>query len=478
MNAITHFYPANWPHLNLLAMFGLVVAFGTLGGLLAKRIAWLPTITGFMAVGLLIGPSGLGLLSADDLTRAQPLIDVALGLILFKLGTSLHPLMVLRTPALVVTSLLESLLTFAGVLALLVFLGMSPMAAVISASIAVSSSPSVLIHVAHELHAKGPTLDTAKALVALNNVLAFVLFTFALPFALSQADVDLKTAVLLPLYQLLGAVVLGILVAYITSWIGRYAQSDDAHYRFALIVGAVMMALGLAVMFKVSTLFTTLTLGIASRWMQRRSRLARVDFGASSDLFFIILFVLAGARLHVAEVIHYAPLALTFVLVRSLAKVATVYGCGRRFGYPRNQAFAAGLLLVPMAGLAIGLVQNTTTLLPDMAGQVGAVVMAAVAVFETLGPPVAAYALRLSGDVPTARGQAKGLGDDPSTNGPDSAAGEGDSDEAGSTAGLAGAVGATAEAAATNASLANMPAPDATHRAAPGGDEANGSRLM
>ena len=186
MNAITHFYPANWPHLNLLAMFGLVVAFGTLGGLLAKRIAWLPTITGFMAVGLLIGPSGLGLLSADDLTRAQPLIDVALGLILFKLGTSLHPLMVLRSPALVVTSLLESLLTFAGVLALLVFLGMSPMAAVISASIAVSSSPSVLIHVAHELHAKGPTLDTAKALVALNNVLAFVLFTFALPFALSH----------------------------------------------------------------------------------------------------------------------------------------------------------------------------------------------------------------------------------------------------------------------------------------------------
>ena len=411
MDAITNFYPANWPHLNLLAMFGLVVAFGTLGGLLAKRIAWLPTITGFMTVGLLIGPSGIGLLSADDLTRAQPLSDVALGLILFKLGTSLHPMMVLRTPALVVTSLLESLLTFAGVLALMVFFGMSPMAAVISASLAVSSSPSVLIHVAHELHAKGPTLDTAKALVALNNVLAFVLFTFSLPFALSQADVDLKTAVLLPLYQLLGAVVLGLLVAYITSWIGRYTQSDDAHYRFALIVGAVMLALGLAVMFKVSTLFTTLTLGIASRWMQRRSRLARVDFGASSDLFFIILFVLAGARLHVAEIIHYAPLALAFVLVRTLAKVATVYGCGQRFGYPRNQAFAAGLLLVPMAGLAIGLVQNTTTLLPDMAGQVGAVVLAAVAVFETLGPPVAAYALRLSGDVPQSRPQGAGAGE-------------------------------------------------------------------
>ncbi|ARU05948.1 hypothetical protein CCO03_15855 [Comamonas serinivorans] len=400
MDAINHFYPAAWPPLSLLALFGLVVAFGTLGGLLAKRLSWLPTITGFMAVGLLVGPSGLGLLSADDLDRAQPLTDVALGLILFKLGTSLHPLMVLRTPALVVTSLVESLLTFVGVLALLMSMGMGAMAAVIAAAIAVSSSPSVLIHVSHELHARGPTLETAKALVALNNVFAFVLFTFALPFALSQADVGLHTAVLLPLYQLLGAVVLGLLVAYVATLIGRFTTSDDAHYRFALIVGAVMMAIGLATMFKVSTLFTTLTLGIGCRWLQRRSRLARVDFGASSDLFFIILFVLAGARLHVAEVLHYAPLAFTFVLVRSLAKVASVYGCGRRFGYPRHQALSAGLLLVPMAGLAIGLVQNTTHLLPDMAGQVGAVVLAAVAVFETLGPPLAAYALRLSGDVP------------------------------------------------------------------------------
>ncbi len=400
METITHFYPANWPRLSLLAMFGLVVAFGTLGGLLAKRISWLPTITGFMAVGLLIGPSGLGLLSVEDLTRAQPLIDVALGLILFKLGTSLHPLMVLRTPALVITSLTESLLTFVGVLVLLMAMGMGSTAAVIAASIAVSSSPSVLIHVSHELHARGPTLETAKSLVAMNNVLAFVLFTFALPFALSQADVDLRTAVLLPTYQLLGAVALGLLVAWVTSLIGRFTNSDDAHYRFALIVGAVMLAIGLAAMFKVSTLFTTLTLGIGCRWLQRRSRLARVDFGASSDLFFIILFVLAGARLHLAEIVHYAPLALAFVLVRSLAKVTSVYACGKRFGYPTNQAVSAGLLLVPMAGLAIGLVQNTTDLLPDMAGQVGAVVLAAVAVFETLGPPLAAYALRLSGDAP------------------------------------------------------------------------------
>ena len=36
MDAINQFHPAAWPDLNLLALFGLVVALGTLGGLLAK----------------------------------------------------------------------------------------------------------------------------------------------------------------------------------------------------------------------------------------------------------------------------------------------------------------------------------------------------------------------------------------------------------------------------------------------------------
>jgi hypothetical protein len=59
-------------------------------------------------------------------------------------------------------------------------------------------------------------------------------------------------------------------------------------------------------------------------------------------------------------------------------------------------------MLLPMAGLAIGLVQTTAGMLPKLGAQVSAVVLAAVAVFETLGPPLVAYALRLAGEVPTA----------------------------------------------------------------------------
>jgi Kef-type K+ transport system membrane component KefB len=390
--------PQGVPQMNLLLVFGALLAFGTLGGLLAARVRWLPTITGFMAVGLIVGPSGLGLLSPETLASARVLVDIALGLILFQLGTVIHPWLALRNRALVVTSIFESLTTFCAILALMLWLGSAPVVSVLAAAIAVSSSPAVLMHVARELHAEGPTVDAAEALVAINNVLAFVLFSLALPFALRDSKMDLITAMLLPAWQALGAILVCMVVAWVVTRIALLTRRDEHHFRFALVVGAVMISLGLAQALGVSGLFAALALGIACRWMEGRSRLTRVEFGGGADVFFIILFVFAGASLHVREMLTYAPAAAAFVLVRTLAKTASVYSCGLAFHHPHRNSMAAGLLLVPMAGLAIGLVQTTAVLLPEVGAQVSAVVLAAVAVFETIGPPIATVALHLCGE--------------------------------------------------------------------------------
>jgi Kef-type K+ transport system membrane component KefB len=395
---VVNILPESWPAMNVLLVFGVLLAFGTLGGLLAARVRWLPTITGFMALGLIVGPSGLGLLSQDALGGARVLVDIALGLILFQLGATLHPWLVLKNRALVVTSLVESGVTFAAILVLMLWFGSPLVVAVLAAAIAVSSSPAVLLHVAHELHAKGPTVDAAQSLVALNNVMAFVLFSLALPFALADSKVELQTALLLPAYQMGGAILVSVAVAWVVTMIAKMTRTDEHHFRFALVVGAVMLALGLAQALQVSSLFAALTLGIACRWLQGRSRLTRVEFGGGADVFFIILFVFAGANLHLHDLMTYAGIAAAYVLVRTLAKTTSVYGCGVVFGQPHRRALSTGLLLVPMAGLAIGLVQTISTLMPELGSRMSALVLASVAVFETIGPPIAAMALRLSGD--------------------------------------------------------------------------------
>ncbi len=390
--------PSTLPSMNLMLVFGILLAFGTLGGLLAARVRWLPTITGFMTLGLIVGPTGLGLLSYEALDGARVLVNIALGLILFQLGAALHPWLVLKNRALIVTSLLESSLTFIAIFGLAIWIGSPPVVAVLAAAISVSSSPAVLMHVAHELHAAGPTVDAAESLVAMNNVLAFVLFSLALPFALADSQVSLLTAMMLPVYQMLGAIVVSIVVAWLVTRIALLTRSEESHFRFALVVGGVMLSLGLAEAFQVSSLFATLTFGIACRWLQGKSRLTRVEFGGGGDVFFIILFVFAGANLHLHDMVTYAPVAAACVLARTLAKTTSVYGCGLVFGYTHRQSVAVGLLLVPMAGLAIGLAQTTSSLMPEIGAQVSALVLSAVAVFETVGPPIAALALRMSGD--------------------------------------------------------------------------------
>jgi Kef-type K+ transport system membrane component KefB len=403
--AIGHVFPSSWPELNTLAMFGLLLALGVLGGLVAARARWLPSITGFMMLGLLVGPSGLGLLTPNALAGSSVLVDIALGLILFRLGVTLHPVKAMRDRRLLVTSLVESLGTFLAILLLMLWIGAEPVLAVLAAAIAVSSSPAVLIHVAEELNASGPTVQHAESLVAANNVLSFVLFSLALPMALVGDAFELKTAVLLPAYQFAGAVVVALLVAWLVTSIARLTRHGEEHFRFALVVGAVMLTLGLAQGFKVSSLFASLALGIACRTMQGRTRLTRVDFGGGGDVFFVILFVFAGANLHLAEMIKYAPIALAFVAVRMLVKVGSVYGVGIGFGTPHRASAAAGLMLVPMAGLAIGLVQTTSLLMPELGGRVAAIVLAAVAIFETIGPPLVTYALHLCGEANPPAGQ-------------------------------------------------------------------------
>ena len=190
--AFAQIIPTAWPQVNTLAVFGLLLAFGVLGGLLAARARWLPSITGFMLLGLMVGPSGLGLLSASSLHDARVLVDIALGLILFRLGATLHPVKAARDRPLVVTALAEGVATFAVILALLTAVGAPTVVAVLVAAIAVSSSPAVLIHVAEELHAEGPTVERAETLVAANNVLSFLMFSLARPDVLPVGDLGIR----------------------------------------------------------------------------------------------------------------------------------------------------------------------------------------------------------------------------------------------------------------------------------------------
>jgi Kef-type K+ transport system membrane component KefB len=390
------FLPA-WPlTITPLSSFGLLLLIGSLGGYLAHRISWLPSITGFMLVGFLVGPSGLGLLTESVLKDSRILIDITLALILYRLGSSLDLRFLRQSPRLLVIALVESTLTFSAVFTVL-WLFQIPLAlAALIAAILVSSSPAVLLHVAHEVGAKGPVTETAKSLVALNNLLSFLAFAFVVPVLLAEQDAGWQQIVLQPMYLLLGSALLGGAIAYGLHFLTSRTQTAT-QYKLALVVGALMLCLGLAQQLKLSALFAPLVVGIVVRSMEREEVVSALEFGAF-ELFFIVLFVFAGANLHFAELVAFAPVIMVLVAVRCAAKWFGVSVSSVLLGQTVRTGASSGLLLIPMAGLAIGLVQSSSQLVPEHAAVISAIVLGAVTVFETIGPPIASYAFRLAGE--------------------------------------------------------------------------------
>ena len=138
------------------------------------------------------------------------MVDVALALILYRLGLSLDIKRLRQDRAIILISLFESALTFATVYVALGFVGLAGLPAAVVATVAISSSPAVLIHVAHEMGASGPVTSRAMTLVALNNVIAFVAFAAVLPALYDSNSAPMSIIAGAPLYRLIGSAALGM----------------------------------------------------------------------------------------------------------------------------------------------------------------------------------------------------------------------------------------------------------------------------
>lgn len=389
-----------WPlQLNPMVLFGALLLVGLIAGEVARR-ARLPTITGFIVIGFLLGPSVSGVFGPEIITGAKPFVEIALALILFQLGRMLDVRAMRHDHALLITSAAECLLSFVLVyLALTWLVGVQPLHAAVIAVIGISASPAVLLVVARDLGASGPMTTRAMNLVALNNVVAFLAYTTLLPFLLADQQSTFEVLVVQPTWQLLMALLLAWALTHMKLRLASIVGHGEAQ-QFALSLGFIIAALGFATMLEVSMLLTLLALGVLSRNLDRRGALTDVQFGHLASVFFIILFVISGANLHASELATAFWAAIVLVLARFVGKWLGVWGATRVTGGDAVHGRLMGFTLVPMASMAIGLVDLTQRLYPVYAAELAAVILGAIAILETFGPIVTEIALRRAGEVP------------------------------------------------------------------------------
>jgi Kef-type K+ transport system membrane component KefB len=151
-------------------------------------------------------------------------------------------------------------------------------------------------------------------------------------------------------------------------------------------------------------LLALLAMGAMVRNADRERHLIIVDFGDAGQLFYVMLFVITGARLDLGLVASAGAAGLAFVIVRFVGKAAGVLAFGHLAGLKLRQAGLLAVALTPMSGIAVVLVHATATLYPEIRAAVASVVLAAAVILELAGPIATQFALERAGEAAADRG--------------------------------------------------------------------------
>ena len=134
----------------------------------------IPRICGHMLTGAIAGPVMLRLFEGLELDPWKPLIDLAIGAMLFELGTRIRPRWLLDNRWLAASCLLQSALCGVLVTGALVWLGAPWLSAAVVGTVALSTSPVIVLAVTHESRSRGQVTERLLLMTAVNAVIAVV----------------------------------------------------------------------------------------------------------------------------------------------------------------------------------------------------------------------------------------------------------------------------------------------------------------
>ncbi len=396
-----------------LTSLGLILLLALLAGHLVRYLR-VPAVTGYILAGVALGPSVLEWVSHDNLAALQVLSEVALGLILFSIGSVFEFSLFRRIGRnILYLTAIESTLAAVLVTVGMLLLGQPWQVAGLLGAIAIATAPASTLMVIREVDSAGPLTDNLMGIIAVNNV--FCIIAYSLVAALIDLTTGLGGSFLSTLYrsvfplvwQLVGSAALGFLVGLMLA--GWSRQVRETGEMLILLAGSILLCVGVSRLLDLSPLVSSLAVGATMVNLTAKSRRLFGALAETDPPFYAIFFVIAGADLDVALVSTMGAAGLLYVVARATGKLA-----GARIGaqwlgmQPSVQKFL-GLALMAQAGLAVGLTLSIDDRYADLAPQVSTVVLAAVVVHEMIGPISTRFALVRSGEaVPAAPGAGSG----------------------------------------------------------------------
>lgn len=389
--------------LDPLLTLALILAAGMVCGQLAIRFG-LPSVTGQILAGILLGPAGLHAFDHEQLLSLQPVTHFALGLIAVTVGSHLHLSRILvARRRLMFLLLFESVVTPLVVLVVLqLAFGPGWVVAAILAALAVETAPATVLALVREARAKGVFVRTLLAAVALNNIATLCLFEVAHSVAtsmLQRGDTSWVEVMSGPFVAVLGSAVLGAAVGLALIVATRRVVRSD-HLTTASLV-AILLTVGIGTQLGLSSLLACLVLGLVlANVTPDKEEIGDRVFKNFEGAILAVFFMLAGAEIDFGYLMLAGPMALGLVGARFVGKLASANLAMRAADAPKAVQRYLGWALIPQAGLSVGLLLslNDDSAFAEVRPLLLAVGLTSVLANELIGPITTRLALRRSGD--------------------------------------------------------------------------------
>ena len=383
-------------------MVMLSLAVTLFGGFSMTRVTKklrLPDVSGYIMAGIIMGPYVLDLLPQSFIDGTDFVSDIALSFIAFRVGRFfLKDTLKKSGRAMFVVTLWESVGAALLVTLMMRFIFRTSMSlALITGAIASATAPASTMMTIKQYDAKGGFVDLLLQVIALDDVVALLLFSLASAAANSLEDgiFDLAGFVL-PIVYNVAAVAMGFGLGFLHCRIMKGRSRDN---RLILTVALLLAVTGICSAFDTSPLLCCMALGAAIINKSGDDGLFEQVDGFSPPVL-ACFFILSGMRMNVAALKTVGMLGVSYFFVRIIGKyIGSYLGCAMT-GADKKTRDYFGLALVPQAGVSIGLAFLGMRILPPQVGEtLCTIVLTSSVLYELIGPACAKCALFLSGAI-------------------------------------------------------------------------------
>ena len=386
--------------MNLLLHLSVLLLAGLLGSFLIKFVR-LPDVTGYLILGLLVGPSVLGLLDEAAIGQMSAASDIALAFIAFTVGGEFKLSYFKRVGATpIVIAVFESFFAVGLVVGGLLLAGFELPFALCLGSIAAATAPAATVMVIKQYHARGPVTECLLSVVAIDDATALIAFGVATSMAKtleSGAALSLYSALGSPLLEVGASLLLGFALGCAYTFALRFFK--DKGTQLTLTIAFILLGAAVADELDQSALLLCMMFSATFTNMARLTNEVYSAIDRFTPPIFCLFFVLSGADLKLSVLPSIGVVGVIYVVLRVMGKWIGAALGARLMHADANIQKYLGPALLPQAGVAIGLSFLAQQVVPQYADTIRAVILCGTLIYELIGPAVSKTTLQKAGEI-------------------------------------------------------------------------------